>query len=85
MRHIYTLNQTLRETEPALAFSQPPAHIKAKAPSMDTLYNNEFSRTTCGEDEIASTIPQRRLPPGVNPFGFLDYPPDDYYEHPSPR
>uniref|UniRef100_A0A915JLL3 Uncharacterized protein n=1 Tax=Romanomermis culicivorax TaxID=13658 RepID=A0A915JLL3_ROMCU len=81
---IYIPNKTLHETEPALAFGQPPAHIKPKAPSTDTLYNNEFSRNVCGEDETSCTAPQRGMPPEVNPFGFLDYPSDDYYDHPQP-
>uniref|UniRef100_A0A915KU85 Uncharacterized protein n=1 Tax=Romanomermis culicivorax TaxID=13658 RepID=A0A915KU85_ROMCU len=78
MRDIYIPNQTLCETEPALAYGWPPAHIKLKILSMDTLYNNEFSRNVRGK------APQRRPPPTVNPFGFSDYPPDDYYDHPQP-
>uniref|UniRef100_A0A915JPF9 Uncharacterized protein n=1 Tax=Romanomermis culicivorax TaxID=13658 RepID=A0A915JPF9_ROMCU len=85
MCHIYIPNQTLPETEPALAFGRPPAHIKLKEPSMDTLYNNEFSRNVRSKDETSCTAPQKRGPPAVNPFGFLDYPPDDYYDHPQPR
>uniref|UniRef100_A0A915ITL7 Uncharacterized protein n=1 Tax=Romanomermis culicivorax TaxID=13658 RepID=A0A915ITL7_ROMCU len=42
---IYIPNETLCETEPALAYGRPPAQIKPKAPSMGTLYNNEFSCT----------------------------------------
>uniref|UniRef100_A0A915HQE5 Uncharacterized protein n=1 Tax=Romanomermis culicivorax TaxID=13658 RepID=A0A915HQE5_ROMCU len=37
------------------------------------------------EDEASHAMPQRRPLPEVNPFGFLDYPPDDYYDHPQPR
>uniref|UniRef100_A0A915I0P3 Uncharacterized protein n=1 Tax=Romanomermis culicivorax TaxID=13658 RepID=A0A915I0P3_ROMCU len=51
---------------------------------MDTLYNNEFSHNVCGKDETSHTTPQRHPPPAVNPFGFSDYPPDDYYDHPQP-
>uniref|UniRef100_A0A915IER2 Uncharacterized protein n=1 Tax=Romanomermis culicivorax TaxID=13658 RepID=A0A915IER2_ROMCU len=82
---IYIPNETLGETEPTLVFGRPLACVKPKAPSKDTLYNNEFSCTTPGEDEIPYTVPQRRPPPTVNPFGFLDYPPEDYYDNPQPR
>uniref|UniRef100_A0A915IG33 Uncharacterized protein n=1 Tax=Romanomermis culicivorax TaxID=13658 RepID=A0A915IG33_ROMCU len=84
-RNIYITNETLPETELALAFSRPPTHIKPKAPSMDTLYNHEFSRTGRGEDEVSRTVPQPRPPPTVNPFGFSDYRPDDYYNHWQPQ
>uniref|UniRef100_A0A915KFZ6 Uncharacterized protein n=1 Tax=Romanomermis culicivorax TaxID=13658 RepID=A0A915KFZ6_ROMCU len=47
---IYMPNETLRETEPPLVFGCPSAHIKPKAPSTDTLYNNKFSRTARGKD-----------------------------------
>uniref|UniRef100_A0A915L5G8 Peptidase A2 domain-containing protein n=1 Tax=Romanomermis culicivorax TaxID=13658 RepID=A0A915L5G8_ROMCU len=83
-RDIYILNKTLRETEPALAFGPPPVHVKPKASSTDTLYNNEFSRNTCGEEETSCSIPQRRPQPAANPFGFSDYPPDDYYDRLQP-
>uniref|UniRef100_A0A915J0V4 Uncharacterized protein n=1 Tax=Romanomermis culicivorax TaxID=13658 RepID=A0A915J0V4_ROMCU len=83
-RNIYIPNKTLYETEPALAFSRPPAHIKPKVPSTDTLYNNKFSRKTRGEDKTFRTPPQGRPRPAVNPFGFSDYLPDDYYGHLQP-
>uniref|UniRef100_A0A915IKP6 Uncharacterized protein n=1 Tax=Romanomermis culicivorax TaxID=13658 RepID=A0A915IKP6_ROMCU len=44
-RDIYIPNETLPETEPAQVFGGPLIHIKPKAPSTDTLYNNEFSCT----------------------------------------
>uniref|UniRef100_A0A915IJU0 Uncharacterized protein n=1 Tax=Romanomermis culicivorax TaxID=13658 RepID=A0A915IJU0_ROMCU len=65
--------------------SRPPAHVKPKAPSINTLYNYEFSRTACGEDEVSHATPQRSPPPAVNPFGFSDYTPDDYYDHLQPQ
>uniref|UniRef100_A0A915K6K9 Uncharacterized protein n=1 Tax=Romanomermis culicivorax TaxID=13658 RepID=A0A915K6K9_ROMCU len=46
-RDIYIPNKTLRDTEPAQVFGRLPIQVKPKAPSTDTLYNNEFSRTTC--------------------------------------
>uniref|UniRef100_A0A915HU31 Uncharacterized protein n=1 Tax=Romanomermis culicivorax TaxID=13658 RepID=A0A915HU31_ROMCU len=55
---IYIPYQTLRETELALAYGRPLAYIKRKAPSLDTLYNNEFSCTNPGEDEISRAVPQ---------------------------
>uniref|UniRef100_A0A915IMG4 Uncharacterized protein n=1 Tax=Romanomermis culicivorax TaxID=13658 RepID=A0A915IMG4_ROMCU len=76
MRDIYIPNETLRETEQDLAFGRPPAHIKPEAPSTDTLYNHKFSRSLPGRASATPTL-------AVNPFGFLDYPPDDYYEHPQ--
>uniref|UniRef100_A0A915KXK0 Uncharacterized protein n=1 Tax=Romanomermis culicivorax TaxID=13658 RepID=A0A915KXK0_ROMCU len=82
---IYTPNKTPRGTETAQAFGQLPIHVKPKAPSTDTLYNNEFSRTTHGEEEGSRSAPHRRLQPAANPFGFLDYPPDNYYDHLQPR
>uniref|UniRef100_A0A915K437 Uncharacterized protein n=1 Tax=Romanomermis culicivorax TaxID=13658 RepID=A0A915K437_ROMCU len=82
---IYILNESLRETEQAQVFSHPPVHVKPKAPSTDTLYNNEFSRIAHGEEEASPSAPQRRLQPAANPFGFLDYPPDDYYDHLQPQ
>uniref|UniRef100_A0A915JMY0 Uncharacterized protein n=1 Tax=Romanomermis culicivorax TaxID=13658 RepID=A0A915JMY0_ROMCU len=82
---IYIPNKTLRETEQALAFGWPPAHVNSKVPSTDTLYNNEFSHNARGEDEKSRSAPQRRLLPTANPFGFSDYPPNDYYDHPQPR
>uniref|UniRef100_A0A915K8J4 Uncharacterized protein n=1 Tax=Romanomermis culicivorax TaxID=13658 RepID=A0A915K8J4_ROMCU len=84
-RDIYIPNETLGETEPAQVFSRPPIHVKPKAPSTDTLYNNEFSRTARGEEGISHSAPQRRPQPAANPFGFSDYPPDNYYDHPQPR
>uniref|UniRef100_A0A915HVV9 Uncharacterized protein n=1 Tax=Romanomermis culicivorax TaxID=13658 RepID=A0A915HVV9_ROMCU len=84
-RDIYILNETLYETEPALAFGWPPAHVKPEAPSTDTLYNNEFSHNVCGEEETSHSAPQRCPQPTANPFGFLDYLPDNYYDHPQPR
>uniref|UniRef100_A0A915I0Q6 Microtubule-associated protein Jupiter n=1 Tax=Romanomermis culicivorax TaxID=13658 RepID=A0A915I0Q6_ROMCU len=74
---IYIPNETLHETEPALAFRRPPAHVKPKAPSTDTLYNKKFSCNARGEDEIYRSAPQTRPPPAANPFGFWDYPLDD--------
>uniref|UniRef100_A0A915JL31 Peptidase A2 domain-containing protein n=1 Tax=Romanomermis culicivorax TaxID=13658 RepID=A0A915JL31_ROMCU len=76
---IYIPNKTLHEAEPALAFGRPPADVKPKAPSMDTLYNHEFSHTTLGEDEVSCAAPQQCPLPTVNPSGFSDYPPDNYY------
>uniref|UniRef100_A0A915HF02 Uncharacterized protein n=1 Tax=Romanomermis culicivorax TaxID=13658 RepID=A0A915HF02_ROMCU len=81
---IYIPNETLCETEPALVFGCPPAHIKPKALSTDTLYSKEFSCTACGKDEISPDAPQRCPPPPVKPFGFLDYPPEHYYDYPQP-
>uniref|UniRef100_A0A915JKX7 Uncharacterized protein n=1 Tax=Romanomermis culicivorax TaxID=13658 RepID=A0A915JKX7_ROMCU len=52
---------------------------------MDTLYNNEFSRTMRGDKELPRSVPQRCQPPVANHFGFSDYPLDDYYDHPQPR
>uniref|UniRef100_A0A915HWF5 Uncharacterized protein n=1 Tax=Romanomermis culicivorax TaxID=13658 RepID=A0A915HWF5_ROMCU len=52
---------------------------------MDTLYNNEFSHTARGDDELPHSLPQRRQRPTANHFGFSDYPPDDYYDHPQPQ
>uniref|UniRef100_A0A915KUV5 Uncharacterized protein n=1 Tax=Romanomermis culicivorax TaxID=13658 RepID=A0A915KUV5_ROMCU len=49
-----------------------------------TLYNNEFSGTTRGDEALPCSAPQRCQPPAANHFGFLDYPPDDYYDHPQP-
>uniref|UniRef100_A0A915I4Z8 Uncharacterized protein n=1 Tax=Romanomermis culicivorax TaxID=13658 RepID=A0A915I4Z8_ROMCU len=39
MRDIYIPNETLPETEQALAFGRPRAHIKPKPPSKDTTLN----------------------------------------------
>uniref|UniRef100_A0A915HGX7 Uncharacterized protein n=1 Tax=Romanomermis culicivorax TaxID=13658 RepID=A0A915HGX7_ROMCU len=66
-------------------FGRPPIQVKPKAPSMDTLYNNEFSHTACSEEELPRSAPQRCLTSTANPFGFWDYPPDDYYHHPQPQ
>uniref|UniRef100_A0A915IXP3 Uncharacterized protein n=1 Tax=Romanomermis culicivorax TaxID=13658 RepID=A0A915IXP3_ROMCU len=82
---IYIPNETLCKTERAQVFGRPPIHVKPKAPSTDTLYNNEFSCTMCGEEEGSRFTPQRRPQPAANPFGFSDYPPDDYNDHPQPR
>uniref|UniRef100_A0A915IQI2 Uncharacterized protein n=1 Tax=Romanomermis culicivorax TaxID=13658 RepID=A0A915IQI2_ROMCU len=82
---IYIPKETLHETEPALAFGRLPVHIKPEAPSMDTLYNHKFSCTVRGKEEISCAALQRRPLPMVNIFGFLDYPPEDYYDHPQPR
>uniref|UniRef100_A0A915LCX9 Uncharacterized protein n=1 Tax=Romanomermis culicivorax TaxID=13658 RepID=A0A915LCX9_ROMCU len=82
---IYILNKTLHETELALAFGRPPAHVKPKVLSTHTLYNNDFSRNTFGKDEIYRSAPQRGPPPSANPFGFSDYPSEDYYDYPQPR
>uniref|UniRef100_A0A915JM70 Uncharacterized protein n=1 Tax=Romanomermis culicivorax TaxID=13658 RepID=A0A915JM70_ROMCU len=57
-RDIYIPNKTLRETEPAQVFGQLPIHVKPKALSTNTLYNNEFSRTTHGEEEESRSAPQ---------------------------
>uniref|UniRef100_A0A915IDL5 Uncharacterized protein n=1 Tax=Romanomermis culicivorax TaxID=13658 RepID=A0A915IDL5_ROMCU len=84
MCDVYIINKTLSETELALAFGRLPVHIKPKAPSTVTLCNHEFSRTACRENEVSRPMPQRWLPPMVNPFGFSNYPPDDYYDHPQP-
>uniref|UniRef100_A0A915J882 Uncharacterized protein n=1 Tax=Romanomermis culicivorax TaxID=13658 RepID=A0A915J882_ROMCU len=48
---------------------------------MDTLYNNEFSHTADGEEELHHSALQRCQPPAANHFSFSDYPPDDYYDH----
>uniref|UniRef100_A0A915L8C5 Uncharacterized protein n=1 Tax=Romanomermis culicivorax TaxID=13658 RepID=A0A915L8C5_ROMCU len=84
-RDIYTPNETLRETELAQVFGRPPIQVKPKAPSTDTLYNNEFSHTARVEEELPHSAPQRCQPPTANHFGFSDYLPDDYYDHPQPR
>uniref|UniRef100_A0A915L982 Uncharacterized protein n=1 Tax=Romanomermis culicivorax TaxID=13658 RepID=A0A915L982_ROMCU len=84
-RNIHIPNEILRETEMALVFGRPPAHVKLKAQSTDTLYNHELSRIARSEEEVSCAAPQRRLLPAANPFGFSDYPPDDYYDHPQPR
>uniref|UniRef100_A0A915JEV5 Uncharacterized protein n=1 Tax=Romanomermis culicivorax TaxID=13658 RepID=A0A915JEV5_ROMCU len=81
---IYIPNETLYEIERALAYGWSPARVKPKAPSTDTLYNNEFCHTAPGEDNIPCITPQRCPPPTVNPYGFWDYPPNDYYDHPQP-
>uniref|UniRef100_A0A915JNH8 Uncharacterized protein n=1 Tax=Romanomermis culicivorax TaxID=13658 RepID=A0A915JNH8_ROMCU len=78
-------NETLRETEPAHVFGQLPNQVKPKAPSTDTLYNNKFSRTARGDEELHRSALQRRQLPTANHFGFSDYPPDNYYDHPQPR
>uniref|UniRef100_A0A915K2A4 Uncharacterized protein n=1 Tax=Romanomermis culicivorax TaxID=13658 RepID=A0A915K2A4_ROMCU len=85
MCDIYITNYTFRETEPALAYARPLSCVKPKAPSTDTLYNNEFSSTPPSEDNIACPAPIRCLPPAAHPFGFLDYPPDDCFENLQPR
>uniref|UniRef100_A0A915L655 Uncharacterized protein n=1 Tax=Romanomermis culicivorax TaxID=13658 RepID=A0A915L655_ROMCU len=82
---IYIPMETLRETELAQVFGRPPVHVKPKALSTDTLYNNEFSHTRRGEKKASHSTPQRRPQPAANPFGFSDYPPDDYYDHPQPQ
>uniref|UniRef100_A0A915IX33 Uncharacterized protein n=1 Tax=Romanomermis culicivorax TaxID=13658 RepID=A0A915IX33_ROMCU len=82
---IYIPNETLHETELALAFGRPPAHVKPEAPFTITLYNKAFSRNADGEDEICCSAPQRRPPPTANPFGFSDYRPHDCYDHPQSR
>uniref|UniRef100_A0A915JBE3 Uncharacterized protein n=1 Tax=Romanomermis culicivorax TaxID=13658 RepID=A0A915JBE3_ROMCU len=82
---IYILNETLCETELALAFSRQPVHVKREAPSTHTLYNNEFSRNAPGEEETSHSAPQRRPQPMANPFGLSEYPPDSYHDHPKPR
>uniref|UniRef100_A0A915KT50 Uncharacterized protein n=1 Tax=Romanomermis culicivorax TaxID=13658 RepID=A0A915KT50_ROMCU len=82
---IYILNKTLGETEPAQVFARPPVDVKPKAPSTDTLHNNEFSHTPRGEEEASCSAPQRRPQPAANPFGFSDYPPEDYFDHLQPQ
>uniref|UniRef100_A0A915KQ07 Uncharacterized protein n=1 Tax=Romanomermis culicivorax TaxID=13658 RepID=A0A915KQ07_ROMCU len=82
---IYVPNETLHKTERPLVYARPPVDIKPKAPSMDTLHNNKFSHTMHRKDEISRAAPQRRPQPSVNPFGFSDYPPKEYYHHPQPR
>uniref|UniRef100_A0A915KFA0 Uncharacterized protein n=1 Tax=Romanomermis culicivorax TaxID=13658 RepID=A0A915KFA0_ROMCU len=82
---IYIPNKTLHETKPAQVFGQPPIQVKPKAPSTDTLYNNKFSHTAPGEEELPRSAPQRRFPFAANPFGFSDYPPNEYYDHLQPR
>uniref|UniRef100_A0A915JKU6 Uncharacterized protein n=1 Tax=Romanomermis culicivorax TaxID=13658 RepID=A0A915JKU6_ROMCU len=56
-----------------------------KVPSMDTLYNNEFSHTAPSEDDIPRAIPMRLLLPATHLFGFSDYLPDNYYDHLQPQ
>uniref|UniRef100_A0A915HVT1 Uncharacterized protein n=1 Tax=Romanomermis culicivorax TaxID=13658 RepID=A0A915HVT1_ROMCU len=73
------------ETEPAQVFGRSSIQVEPKAPSTDTLYNNQFSHTTCGEQELPHSVPQRCQPSVASHFGFSDYPPDDYYDHPQPR
>uniref|UniRef100_A0A915IS43 Uncharacterized protein n=1 Tax=Romanomermis culicivorax TaxID=13658 RepID=A0A915IS43_ROMCU len=85
MCDIYIPIETLCEIELTLALVRLPRHIKPKASSVDTLYNHKFSRTTCGKDEVSRTMPQRRPLPAVNPFGFWDYPLEDYFDHPQPQ
>uniref|UniRef100_A0A915KNS9 Peptidase A2 domain-containing protein n=1 Tax=Romanomermis culicivorax TaxID=13658 RepID=A0A915KNS9_ROMCU len=82
-RDIYIPNETLCETEPAQVFGRLPNQVKPNAPSMDTLYNNEFSSTACGKEELPRSVPIRRQLPAANHFGFSDYPPDDNYDHPQ--
>uniref|UniRef100_A0A915K999 Uncharacterized protein n=1 Tax=Romanomermis culicivorax TaxID=13658 RepID=A0A915K999_ROMCU len=84
-RDIYIPKETLRETEPAQVFGRPPIQIKPKASYADTIYNNEFSHTARCEEELPRSMPHRRQPSAANHFGFLDYPPDDYYDHPQPQ
>uniref|UniRef100_A0A915HX51 Uncharacterized protein n=1 Tax=Romanomermis culicivorax TaxID=13658 RepID=A0A915HX51_ROMCU len=63
-------------------FHRPQVHVKPKALSTDTLYNNKFSSTAREEEEGSRSTPQRHPQPTANPFGFSDYPPDGYYDHP---
>uniref|UniRef100_A0A915JD18 Uncharacterized protein n=1 Tax=Romanomermis culicivorax TaxID=13658 RepID=A0A915JD18_ROMCU len=84
-RDIYIPNGTLCETELAQVFGGLPIQVKPKAPSMDTLYNNEFSHTSHREEDLPRPAPQRCQPSAGNHFGFSDYRPDDYYDHPQPR
>uniref|UniRef100_A0A915IHD2 Uncharacterized protein n=1 Tax=Romanomermis culicivorax TaxID=13658 RepID=A0A915IHD2_ROMCU len=81
---IYIPNETLHETEPALPYGCTPARIKPKAPSTDTLCNKDLSCTAPGKDNISHAMPQRHPLSTVNPFGFSDYPPNNYYDHPQP-
>uniref|UniRef100_A0A915IRA2 Uncharacterized protein n=1 Tax=Romanomermis culicivorax TaxID=13658 RepID=A0A915IRA2_ROMCU len=83
--YIYITNDTFQETEPTLAYSRPPVRIKLKAQSMDTLYNNKFSHTTLGKDDIPCATPMGHPPPMAHPFGFSDYLPNNYYGHPQPQ
>uniref|UniRef100_A0A915LAW4 Uncharacterized protein n=1 Tax=Romanomermis culicivorax TaxID=13658 RepID=A0A915LAW4_ROMCU len=69
----------------AQVFGRPPIQIKPKALSTDTIYNNKFSHTARCEEELPRSMPHRRQPSAANHFGFLDYPPDDYYDHPQPQ
>uniref|UniRef100_A0A915L1V7 Uncharacterized protein n=1 Tax=Romanomermis culicivorax TaxID=13658 RepID=A0A915L1V7_ROMCU len=85
MPDIYIPNETLHETEPAQVFGRLPIQVKPKALSTDTLYNNKFSHTARREEELPRPAPQRRQPSAANHFGFSDYSPDDYYDHPQPR
>uniref|UniRef100_A0A915JYQ7 Uncharacterized protein n=1 Tax=Romanomermis culicivorax TaxID=13658 RepID=A0A915JYQ7_ROMCU len=84
-RDIYIPNETLRDTELAQIFGRLPIQVKPKGPYTDTLYNNKFSRTARSEEDLPRPAPQRHQPPMANHFGFSDYPPDDYYDHPQPR
>uniref|UniRef100_A0A915HU69 Uncharacterized protein n=1 Tax=Romanomermis culicivorax TaxID=13658 RepID=A0A915HU69_ROMCU len=40
---------------------------------------------TAVAEETSRSAFQRRPQPEANPFGFSDYPPDNYYGHPQPR
>uniref|UniRef100_A0A915KKW3 Uncharacterized protein n=1 Tax=Romanomermis culicivorax TaxID=13658 RepID=A0A915KKW3_ROMCU len=73
------------------------AHFAALAEQMQQLVSttaaatnghnppHQDRRRARGEEELPRAVPQRRLPSAANPFGFLDYPPDNYYNHPQPR
>uniref|UniRef100_A0A915HES5 Gag protein n=1 Tax=Romanomermis culicivorax TaxID=13658 RepID=A0A915HES5_ROMCU len=83
------MQQLISTTTAAAAAPNPPTPRTMAgdlmAPSTDTLYNHEFSPTVGSEEEVSWAAPQRRPPPVVNPFGFSDYPPDNYYDHPQTR
>uniref|UniRef100_A0A915K1U3 Uncharacterized protein n=1 Tax=Romanomermis culicivorax TaxID=13658 RepID=A0A915K1U3_ROMCU len=78
---IYITNDTYREAEPALAYTRPPLHIKPKASSTNMVYNNKFSHASCCEDNHTCTTLPHGPPLTVQPFDFLDYLPDDYYNN----
>uniref|UniRef100_A0A915JZ97 Uncharacterized protein n=1 Tax=Romanomermis culicivorax TaxID=13658 RepID=A0A915JZ97_ROMCU len=85
MQDIYIPNKSLCETELVQVLGRLPIQVKPRAPSTDTLYNDKFSRTARGKEEAPHSAPQRCLQSVANPFGFSDYPPDNYYDHLQPR
>uniref|UniRef100_A0A915KWK1 Uncharacterized protein n=1 Tax=Romanomermis culicivorax TaxID=13658 RepID=A0A915KWK1_ROMCU len=68
-RYLYP-KETLHETEPAQVIGQPPIHVKPKAPSTDTLYNYEFSRTTPGQED---PLPHLKDTPNLRPISLVSW------------